>query len=167
MSVEEQADTVRDLQSALHTAVSLQETIRHADTKAQALLGLQGGMAVMVLQQAPALAGAGCRPLLAVAGVVAVVWISGLAVSGWHLLAAMIPRLAGPHHANRFAFPAARPAEESLRAQRDEAWDTVAVLSAIAVAKHTRVRRALPTLVVATVAAGALLALTVVVAIAM
>ncbi|GIF38241.1 hypothetical protein [Actinoplanes xinjiangensis] len=164
MTVEERSDTLRDLHSALFSATSLQETIRHADMKAQALLGVQGGIAVTVLQQAPTIAGARSPALLAVAGIGAVLWLGGLGVSAWHLLATIMPRLGGAHPGNRFTFPAARPTQEDIRTQRNEAWDAASVLADIALAKHSRIRRALPSLIVASTSAGALLALAVTVA---
>ena len=159
----DRSDTHRDLRLALHTAASLQATIRHADAKARLLLGAQGGLAAVVLQQMSTLADRDHPALLTAVGILATAWICGLSVSGWHLLAAMIPRLTGARGANRFAFPVARPTTESLRDHRDEAWDLASVLAAIAVAKHSRVRRALPALVVASVAAGALLTVAMVV----
>jgi hypothetical protein len=165
MTVEEQFDVHRDLRLALHAATSLQTTIRHADTKAQILLGLQGGMAVAVQQQAQTLGDIGATALLAVAGAVSIAWLAGLALSCWHLLAAMSPRLTGTHRVNRFAFPATRPTTVDIRDQRDEAWEVVSALAEIALAKHSRVRRSLPALLVASVSAGALLALTVIVGI--
>lgn len=160
MTVEEhRAGAYRDLRLALHTAASLQATIRHADAKAQILLALQGGMAAVVLQQAPVLGGVRTPALLAVAAVAAVALLAGLAVGGWQLLATIAPRLAGAHQVNRFAFPVARPATVDIVDQRDEAWDLVAGLADIALAKHARVRRALPAVVVASAAAGALVTL--------
>lgn len=162
MTVEEHhADASRDLRLALHAAASLQATIRHADTKAQILLGLHGGTAVAVLQQAPALVSLEPRALVVVAGVLAAAWLSGVAISGWHLLATLTPRLTGAHGVNRFAFPSQRPATDDIGDQRDEAWDLVSALALIALAKHARVRRSLPALIVASSAAGALLVLTV------
>ena len=165
MTIEEQSDTHRDLRLALHTAASLQATIHHADAKAKLLLGFQGGLAVVVPQQTSTLGGADNRALLTVAGIVAIAWLCSLAIGGWHLLAAIAPRLAGAHGANRFAFPATRPMTEHIRDQRDEAWDTVSALAAIALAKHSRVRRSLPALIVGSMSASALLTLAMIVGI--
>jgi hypothetical protein len=159
-------DKLHDLRLALHAAAALRQTIRDADTKAQVLLGVQGGTAVVVLQELPALGDTPWPGLLVVAAVSAAGWLGGLAVGGWCLLSAMNPRLAGAYRTNRFAFPAARPAGGDAGEQRDEAWDLVAVLSDIALAKHARVRRALPALIAGSVSAGVLLALAAVVGIA-
>jgi hypothetical protein len=167
MTVEKQSDTYRDLQLALHALGSLQETIRHADAKARLLLGCEGGFAVVVVQNAAVLGGAENRALLISAGVMAVVLLGSLAVGGWHLLTTIAPRLAATHAVNRFALPATRPESESLRDQRDEAWDLVSALATIARAKHLRVRRALPALIVAAVSTATILALIVIVGIAM
>jgi hypothetical protein len=170
MTVEEQhtgasLDAYRDLRLALHTAASLQATIRHADSKAKILLGVQGGMAVVVLQQTSAFGGVETPALIAVAGIVAIAWVTGLAIAGWHLLATIAPRLVWPHGANRFAFPATRPTTDGIRDLRDEAWDLVSALADIALAKHSRVRRSLPALIVASASAGAFLALAITVGI--
>jgi hypothetical protein len=99
--------------------------------------------------------------LHAVACSATIAWVFGLAISGWHLLATIIPWPARPHGANRFAFPITRPTTDSIRDQRDEASDLVSVLAGIALTKHTRVRRSRPALIVASASAGVLLALAV------
>ena len=167
MTIADQSDVHLDLRSALYTATSLQTTIRHADAKAQIMLGLLGGSVVVVLQQAPTLGHCDSVPLLAATGVAAVVWLAALTVGGWHLLAAVSPRLSLTGRANRFAFPTTRPATTGIREQRNEAWDLVSTLGGIAVAKHSRVRRARPAVAVAMLAAETLTALTTIVAITM
>ena len=163
MTAPDQSDTHRDLQLALHAAASLQSTIRHADTKAQLLLGFQGGLTTIVVEKGSAFGSAGHRPLLPVALLLMIAWLGGLAVGGRHLLAAIAPRLTGAHDTNRFAFPTTRPMTESIRDQRNDAWDQVAALAAIAVAKHSHVRRSLPALTLASVSAGVMLALVMIV----
>jgi len=93
MTLADQSDVHLDLRSALYTATSLQTTIRHADAKARIMLGLLGGSVVVVLQQAPTLGRFDSAPLLAATAVAAVVWLAALAAGGWHLLAAVSPRL--------------------------------------------------------------------------
>lgn len=159
MTTPEQSDTHRDLQLALHAAASLQSTIRHADAKARLLLGLQGGIAAVVVEKGSAFDSASHRGLLQVAALAAITWLGGVAVSGRRLLAVIAPRLTGAHGANRFAFPTTRPPTKSIQDQRNEAWDQVAALATIALAKHSLVRRSLPALTVAFVAAGILLVL--------
>jgi hypothetical protein len=145
----------------------LQTTIRHADAKARIMLGLLGGSVVVVLQQVPTLGRCNSALLLTAAAVAAVVWIAAAAAGAWRLLAAVSPRLSLTGRANRFAFPATRPATTGIREQRNEAWDLVSALAGIAVDKHSLVRRARPTLAVAMLAAGTMTALTTIVAIAM
>jgi hypothetical protein len=159
MTAPKQPDTHRDLQLALHAATSLQSTIRHADAKAQLLLGSQGGLATIVVENGSAFSSAGHRALIPVAALVTIAWLGGLAVGGGHLLAVIAPRLTGAHETNRFAFPTRRPVTESIGDQRNEAWDQVAALAAIAVAKHSLIRRSLPALTFASVSAGILLTL--------
>jgi len=166
MTIADQSDVHLDLRSALFAATSLQTTIRHADAKARIMLGLLGGSVVVVLQQVPILDRCDSSPLLAAAAVVAVVWLAALGAGGWHLLAAVSPRLSPAGHANRFTFPTTRPATISVREQRNEAWDLVSVLAGIAVDKHSRVGRARLTVVIATMAAGTLTAITTIAAIA-
>jgi hypothetical protein len=163
MTIEEQSDTHRDLRLALHTAASLQSAIRHADATAELLLGFQGGLAVVVLQQTSTLGGADNQALLTIAGIVAITWLYSLALGCWHLLPAIAPRPAEAHGTNRFAFPATRPMTENIRDQRDEAWDLASTLAAIALAKHSRIRRSLPALIFGSISAGALLMLTMIV----
>ncbi|WP_328471187.1 hypothetical protein OHA21_06580 [Actinoplanes sp. NBC_00393] len=153
----------RDLRLALDAAASLQATIRHADMKAQILLGLHGGMAVAVLQQAPMLGRLDNPALNALAVIGAIAWLAGVAVSGWHLLATLAPRLTGPPGTNRFAFPARPPETDDIAEQRDEAWSAVSTLADIALAKHGRVLRSLPGLCVASASAGLIVALAAVV----
>ncbi|MFI1993940.1 hypothetical protein [Actinoplanes sp. NPDC020271] len=167
MTVAHQSDVNLDLGSALYTATSLQTTIRHADVKAQSMLGLLGGSVVIVLQQVPALERCGSTSLLAATAVAAVAWLAALTIGAWHLLAAVSPRLSPASRANRFTLPTKRPATISAREQRNEAWDLVSVLAGIAVAKHSRVGRASPAVAVAAMAAGTLTALTTIAAIAM
>lgn len=167
MTGADQSDAHLDLRSALYTVTSLQTTIRHADAKARIMLGLLGGSVVIVLQQTATLGRCDTAPLLAATAVVAVVWLAALAAGGWHLLAAVSPRLFPAGRTNRFAFPATRPTTTGVREQRNEAWDLASVLAGIAVDKHSRVRRARPAVAVAMFAAGTLAALTTVVAIAM
>jgi hypothetical protein len=163
MTPPEQSDTHRDLQLALHAATALQSTIRQADAKAHLLLGSQGGLAMIVVEKGSAFGSAGHRTLLPIAVLVAVAWLGGLVVGSRHLLAVITPRLTGAHEPNRFAFPTTRPMTESIQDQRNEAWDQVAALAAIAVAKHSLVRRSLAALTFASVSAGILLALVVIV----
>lgn len=167
MTVADQSDIKFDLRSALYTATSLQTTIRHADGKARIMLGLLGGSVVVVLQQAPTLGRCDNALLLTAAAVAAMVWLTALAAAGWQLLAAVSPRLSPASPANRFAFPAIRPATIGVREQRNEAWELVSVLAGIAVDKHSQVRRARPIVAVAILAAGTLTVLTTFVAIAM
>lgn len=159
MNLEEHAreEVHRDIELGLRAAASLQATIGRADAKARVLLGLEGGLAMVVLQQLPTLEVISL-PLLACLGALGIAWLAGLTVSSWHLLKVIVPRLTGSERANRFAFPTARPSTADPGSQRDEAWDLVSVLAGIALAKHNRVRRAVPPLVVASAAAGALLA---------
>jgi hypothetical protein len=167
MNVADQSDVHLDLRSALYTATSLQTTIRHADAKARIMLGLLGGSVVVVLQQVPTLGRCDTAPVLTVTAVATAVWLAALAAGGWHLLAAMSPRLSPAGRANRFAFPVSRPATIGVREQRNEAWDLVSTLAGIAWDKHSRVRRAGPAVAVAMIAAGMLTVLTTIAAITM
>jgi hypothetical protein len=156
----------RDLRLALSTAKSLQASIRHADTKAAALLGIQGGMAAVAADHASSLLHAPSPAALVVGGLLTTTLLWGLGATTWHLALALAPRLAGPPGDNRFAFPnmarsKCRPTTLSVRQQRDEAWDLVSTLAGIAMAKHRRVRRSLSGLAVTTTSVTALLILTV------
>ncbi|MFG1607176.1 hypothetical protein [Actinoplanes sp. NPDC049265] len=162
-----QSDVHVDLRSALCPATSLQATIRHADAKAQIMLGLLGGSVVVVLQQAPTLGRCDSTAMLTATAVAAVVWLAALAVGGWHLLAAVSPRLSAASRANRFAFTATRPAPTGVCEQRNEAWDLGIGPGQLRSGKHSRVRQARLAVAVAMLAAGKLTVLTAIVAIAM
>jgi hypothetical protein len=154
-----EVDPLRDVYLALQTATSVQESIRHADAKAQMLLGLDGGIAVVAADHASAL----CRlppPMSVAAVVLSAIMLGSLAVVATRLLIVVTPRLAVPRGRNRFAFPSLAaqrcyPAAE-LTQYRAEAWQLVTTLSKIATAKHTGVRRSIAPLAVALASAGAL-----------
>ncbi|BAL87636.1 hypothetical protein AMIS_24160 [Actinoplanes missouriensis 431] len=158
----EQHRSRHDLLLALRTAESMQATIRHADAKAQVLLGFQGGMAVVVLQQMPALARTTHPALLATAGVAASAWLIALAVGAWYLMTAMTPRLAGPHPTGEFGLPSDRLSKSVDPVPRDAAWNLARTLAGIALAKHSRVRRSMVPLIMASVSASALIGVSVV-----
>ncbi|HYN97285.1 MAG TPA: Pycsar system effector family protein [Pilimelia sp.] len=142
---------VPDLQAGLVTVGSFQSSIQHADSKITALLAAQGGLMALAAGQAAAV-----RSLPPIVGLAPVVLMGGLSlltvlgscVSMWHLAAAMRPRLGGPTGSNRFGFP--NVAAHGVRAfaddrrQGEELWELAAVLARIALAKHQRIRRALP-----------------------
>jgi hypothetical protein len=154
---------LRDLYLALQTATSLQESIRHADTKAQMLLGVAGGAVVVAADHASALLQ--LSPPLSVAALALAVTMFGcLALTAGRLLNVIAPRLTSPRGRNRFAFPdlAAqdrRPVAADVSRCRDEAWQLVTTLSKIATAKHTGVRRSVAPLAAALAAGGGLFVL--------
>jgi hypothetical protein len=154
----------RDVRLALSTAESLQTSIRHADTKVATLLAAQGGIAAVTADHASSLLHKHSPAALVVAGLLMSTLLWGLGMTAWHLTLALAPRLAGPTGQNRFAFPniarsKRRPPTSSAQQQRDEAWELVSALARIAMAKHLRVRRSLPWLVVTAISAAALLIL--------
>ncbi|WP_446215531.1 hypothetical protein [Micromonospora sp. IBHARD004] len=157
-------DPWRDLQVGLATAASLQTSIRHADTKAFALLAIEGGVATAVVDRVvPHVVGGAPIPVLLAAFLV-IPFVIGLASATWQLVLALRPRLDGARSANRFGFPnlvrgEGRPSAASIRRHRDEAWDLVTVLARIAMAKHLRVRRSMPWLLLAMASAGGLMIL--------
>jgi hypothetical protein len=152
-------DPLPDAHLALQTAASLQESIRHADAKAQMLLGLAGGVVVVVGDHTSMLFHASL-PRSVAALVLSTIMVGGLALTAGRLLAVITPRLTRPQGRNRFAFPStasqSHPATADVSRYRDEAWQLVTTLSKIAAAKHLGVRRSVVPLAVA-LAAGAVL----------
>jgi hypothetical protein len=153
----------RDLQLALDTAESLQATIRHADAKAQILLAAQGGTAALVAQQVSTFGDLDNAAVLALGGIMMVTWLAGLTVGGCHLLMAIIPRLSRPGGTGN-ALLDRRPDTDDHGDPRASAWDLVSILTAIASAKHTHVRKAVPAIILASASAGSLLAMSAAVA---
>ncbi|MEV0810026.1 Pycsar system effector family protein [Micromonospora sp. NPDC050200] len=155
-------DPWRDLQVGLATAASLQTSIRHADTKAFALLAIEGGVATAVVDRVvPHLVG-GAPITVLLAALLVILFVIGLTSAASLLVLALRPRLDGARGANRFAFPnlirgEGSPSAASVRRHRDEVWDLVSVLAHIAMAKHLRVRRSMPWLMVAMASAGGLM----------
>jgi hypothetical protein len=151
-------------------ADSLQESIRHADTKVAVLFSFQCGMAALTVDRVEVLARIrSATGVLVVAAVLLAALLGGLAVATWNLAAALRPRLAGPLGSNRFSFPNLvrtdrRPPAASPRRQRDEAWDFALALARIALAKHERIQRSLPWLITAMSAAVGLLLVTTLIA---
>jgi hypothetical protein len=143
-------DPPRDLTLALRSAESLQDTIRHADTKAQMLLGVDGCVAAVAAGHLPGLL-ALPAPASLFAVVCAAVMLVGLTTS-----AARLIRVIAPEPFHRFEAGAA----VSGHADQD-AREFVATLTRIAAAKHRRVRHGVRPLVVATTAGGVLLALSI------
>jgi hypothetical protein len=151
----------RDLRLALRIAASLQTSIRHADAKTAALLGVHGGLAASVAESAPSLLQVPGAVRPGIAALLSLVFICGLATTGWQFGRVLAPRLAGPQGQNRFAFPnlaanGRRPALADARRLREEAWSLVSTLAGIAMAKHRHVRRSLLGLAVAALSAGGL-----------
>ncbi|MCO1594873.1 hypothetical protein M8C17_06800 [Micromonospora sp. RHAY321] len=162
MSTQPDLDPWRDLLVGLTTAASLQASIRHADTKAAALLTIEGAVTTAVVDRAlPLAVGGGGVVTLSLATLLATSFVIGVASATWQLVLALRPRLEGASGANRFGFPnlvrgKGRPPVASTRRHRDEAWDFVAALARIAMAKHLRIRRSMPWLVVAMTSASGL-----------
>lgn len=156
-SVREDHDRWRDVRVALDTAASVQRSIRHADTKAAALIGVLGSVVTLAADSLPVLAGGWWAIAAAVLGAGVAV---GTAVTGHHLLRAMTPRLAVPGAPNRFAFPAIAagrlPDHDDVTAQHDEARVLVTALARIAMIKHERVRAGIPWLAVTAACAVAM-----------
>lgn len=154
-------DAWRDLHLALHTSAALQTSIRHADAKASGLLGALAGLAATAAEFVPSVLHAPDAVTHATALVLSVAFLGGLAATVWHLVLALVPRLAGPSGHNRFAFPnlaalGRRPTAADTQRLRDEAWDLVSVLARVAITKHKHLRRSLPGLAAATLAASSL-----------
>lgn len=157
----------RDVQLGLATAASVQASIRHADSKVAALFAVQGGVAVTAAQHTSTLISTGLIAavpcwLMVLTVLLGVSLAIGLINGTWQLVMALRPRLEGPRGANRFGFPNVartrrRPTTTPIARQRDEAWDLVATLAAIALAKHAGVRRSLPWIVAAMVSTAGLL----------
>nr|MDT0659126.1 hypothetical protein [Micromonospora sp. DSM 115978] len=144
-----------DLWVALGTAASIQTIIRRADAKAAALLAMAGAVGAAAVEPlVPIFLRDGWIRL---AGAVLLIsLLSGLAVATWHLRSAIWPRLVALPGTNRFSFPnLARdggcPPGCTALTCRDEAWEFASTLAGIAMAKHLRVRRSGPWLVVAAV----------------
>ncbi|MFF0656442.1 Pycsar system effector family protein [Micromonospora tulbaghiae] len=155
-------DPWRDLQVGLATAASFQTSIRHADTKAVALLTVEGAVAAAIVDRALDLRTDGGPSIVAFAAVLGATFVLGLAAATWHLLLAFRPRLEGGGRHNRFGFPSlvrsgGRPSMASARRQREEVWDFVVTLAHIAMAKHQRIRQSMPWLVMALASAGCLM----------
>ncbi|QLQ36241.1 Pycsar system effector family protein [Micromonospora robiginosa] len=159
-------DPWRDLQVGLATAASFQSAIRYADTKALALLAIEGGVATAVVDRVvPQTVGGTPSAALLVASL-ALLFVAGLAIAAWQLTLALRPRLDSARSTNRFAFPnLARRQDNSppapVRQHRDEVWDLVTELAHIAMAKHHRVRRSMPWMMLAMASAGGLMLLSI------
>ncbi|MCX5065292.1 DUF5706 domain-containing protein [Micromonospora lupini] len=156
-------DPWRDLQVGLATVASLQTSIRHADTKAFALLAIEGGVATAVVDRVvPYVVGDAPIIIVLLAVLLVILFVVGIASAAWLLVLALRPRLDGARSANRFAFPnlvrgGESPSAASIRRHRDEVWDLVTVLARIAMAKHLRVRRSMPWLMVAMASSAGLM----------
>ncbi|MGV9806774.1 hypothetical protein [Micromonospora chersina] len=162
MSRREHLDLWRDLQVGLATADSLQASIRHADTKAVALLTIEGAVAMATVDRALPLMTESTPFVVMLAALLGATFVLGLSVAAWHLVLAFQPRFEGANRSNRFGFPSlvgsgGRPSMASARRQREEAWDFVVALARIAMAKHQRVRQSMPWLVMALASAGCLM----------
>lgn len=153
-------DPQRDLQVALSTAASHQESIRHADTKVATIVGLQGGLLAFAVDRVDVLfASREHRWTIILGAGFVIAMVATVIVGGWYLAGALRPHVAGPGGGNRFAFPCrVRSPQAGVnrdpRRQNDEAWDLVAVLAGIARAKHARIRRGLPWMVASMISAG-------------
>ncbi len=155
-------DPWRDLQVGLVTAASLQASIRHADAKAVAFLTIEGAIAVASIDRTASLMATRNPVVLFLAGVLLILLGTGLVTATWQLVLAMRPQLGGARGDNRFGFPnLARsgrwPSGTTVRRQRDEAWEFVWALARIAMAKHRRVRRSTPWLVMSMASSAGLL----------
>ncbi|MDL4772813.1 MULTISPECIES: hypothetical protein [Thermomonosporaceae] len=138
-------DGERDLTVTLALLNSFQNHVQHADTKVSTLLAVHAGtaLAVVAAQDGPLdQAGPAWSVLLAV-------FVLALAVSGYHLLQALRPRLHGPRRYSRFAIAcltgdAEPPASADPASERAEAWAMIRLLADLARAKHAKVARAVP-----------------------
>jgi hypothetical protein len=155
-------DPSQDLQIGLATAASLQESIRHADTKITMLFSIEGAVAMVTINRIPSLISTPDRAALLLGTALLLALLTGLATTTCHLILAFRPRLSEPMGNNRFGFPhiarvSGRLPMASARQQRDDAWELVSALARIAMAKHLRVRRSLPWLTVSLASAAGLL----------
>ncbi|WP_101787990.1 hypothetical protein [Nonomuraea indica] len=128
---------------------SFQGFVQHADTKAIALVAAHiGGITIMAAQGAAA--GAMLErsmPTPVLATCLLGLYVVGLMVSGYRLLAAIRPTTAAPLIASRFSISGATvvtPRPDDLQDQFAEAWELNRLLSRIAEAKHRHIRRAVP-----------------------
>ncbi|MFG3707082.1 hypothetical protein ACGF7U_20490 [Micromonospora sp. NPDC047670] len=143
----------------------MQTSIRHADTKATALLTINGAVATAIVDRVlPLAVGGGEQFALSLAAILVTCFVIGLVTGSWQLVLALQPRLDGPSGPNRFGFPnlvrMGRPSVASPRRHRDEAWDLVTALARIAMAKHLRIRRSMPWFIVTMTSASALMIVT-------
>jgi hypothetical protein len=157
-------DPLRDIQLALRTATSLQTSIRHADVKAQTLLGVDGSIVAVAADHASVLLRISA-PMSFVALILAAITMGGLALNVGQLLMVIAPRLSRPLGHNRFSFPNVarlghRSAPADVRRYRNESWDLVATLAGIAAAKHAGVRHSIASLALTRAAASGLHILT-------
>jgi hypothetical protein len=141
-------DARRDLGVALATVELHQASIRHADTKTIALIGVLGGLTTAAIDRLVGVHELATGPAVASIGL-ALTLLGGLGMAARHLWRAMWPRFGTPSSVNRFAFspdssPRRPPSPRDVERQRAEAWDLVSVLAGIARAKHEGVRAALP-----------------------
>ncbi|WP_306204113.1 hypothetical protein [Actinoplanes sp. RD1] len=146
-----------DLRLALALTDSLQTVIRAGDGKVASLAALVCGAVALVSDRAPE------APAIGLALVAATVLCAGGAAR--HLLAAVTPRLTGGATDAAAGF---LPYDIVSRAltdahgdrSREQAWSHAAVLVAIAVRKHTAIRRSLPWVAAEMIAATGALAAT-------
>lgn len=148
-----------ELSTALSTVGSFQNSIQHADTKVAVLLTMQGALSVFGASVPVRLGklGTGQWWVAAVTWTLAALFTVSLVVGTFHLASALRPRLTPPG-ANRFAFPSVAasqtvPTPVPVAQERDEAWRLAATLARIAVAKHDRVWRAVPWILITLAAA--------------
>ncbi|MEV0456284.1 hypothetical protein [Catellatospora methionotrophica] len=151
-----------DLAVALVVTDTMQASIRHVDAKSIALLGIEGFAAGTLLDRIGPTGSSGAVPT-GIRLVAVLVVIATLAVSTFHLVGSLWPRLPVADPANRFSLPdlavhgvPAVPA--GIGDYTVEAWQHGARLAKIAMRKHRHLRRSLPWLTAAT-ATSVLLAL--------
>lgn len=160
----DELSAAESLTVALQALTIFHGYVQQADAKAATVSTVHLGFTAIAATQAGAVREiwATGTPAAVTVVVVAVVFATGCLVSGHHLLAALRPRLLGPDVPTRFGLihrPGPPGSTDAARQQR-EVWTLISTFADIATAKHERIRRGLPWLVLMPVAIVAWLALT-------
>lgn len=137
--------TADELATALTTLTLFHGAVQHADDKARTVVAIQTMLTATVAAQFAFFLAAG--PMRVVQLGVLAFFVPGYVHSSYHLVRALLPRLARTSARNPFAFPsvavAADTAELPVREQREHASEVGRVLARLAMVKHSHIRRAM------------------------
>jgi hypothetical protein len=138
-----------ELTTTLNTLALFQGAIQHADDKARTVVAIQTMLTAMVAAQLTFLVDPNPTSSVKVARlVILAIFVPGYLQSSYHLLRAVIPRMAPTSGRNQFAFPSIAvdypsPIRVWPRNQHVQAREVGRALANLAMVKHRHVRRAM------------------------